>query len=156
MKVKVPDSCIAVLGLDHGVLARDGKFASKVLELTKGEGVDLVLELVGGAYVAEDLACVAPLGRLVLVGLLGGRKTDLDLGLVLQKRLELRGTMLRSRPLEQKIAAMQSFARHVVPLLASGQLRAIVDRVMPLGDASAAHAYVESHQSFGKVVLDCG
>lgn len=137
-------------GLDLGVVPEDGRFAKEV------GSPDVILELVGGAYLAEDLACIAPRGRIVLVGLMAGARAEVDLGLVLRKRVSLTGTVLRSRPLEEKIAAMQAFARHVVPLLVRGAIAPVVDRVMPLEEAAAAHAYVASNESFGKVVLAVG
>jgi putative PIG3 family NAD(P)H quinone oxidoreductase len=144
------------LGLTHGAVVGDaGEFSPHVLRMVSG-GVDVVLELVGGRYVAEDLRCMAPRGRLVLVGLLAGAQVDLDLGAVLRKRLELRGTVLRARPLEERIATMQTFARHVVPLVASGALRPIVDRTFSLADARGAHAYMAGNEGFGKVILDIG
>jgi putative PIG3 family NAD(P)H quinone oxidoreductase len=144
------------LGLAQGILAQEGTFAREVLEATNGGGVDVILELVGANYLAEDLACIAPRGRLVVVGLVGGAKAQVDLGVVLSKRLELRGTTLRARPLEEKIAAAQSFARHVVPLLELGVVAPVVDRVLPLASAVEAHRYVSANEGFGKVVLDCG
>ncbi len=137
------------LGLDQGVLARGPKFAEEVGE------VDLVLDLVGGAYVAESLRCLAPRGRHVLVGLTGGRTTELDLGLLLRHRLRLFGTVLRARPLEEKITAMQRFAKHVLPLVARGLVRPVVEQVLPLAQASEAHRLMEADQSFGKLVLSC-
>ena len=119
-----------------------------------GRGVDVVLELVGGAYVAEAFACVAPRGRLVLVGLLAGTRADLDLGAVLRKRLEIRGTVLRARPLEEKIDAANLLARHLAPLFATRALEPIVDRVLPLAQAAAAHGYMATNDGFGKVVLE--
>jgi NADPH:quinone reductase len=143
------------LGMRHGlVVGKDGKFADAARKLTGGVGVDVVLELVGGGYVEESIAAMAPRARLVLVGLLGGVRADLDLGAVLRKRLAIRGTMLRARPLEEKILAALTFERHLVPLFASGALKAIVDKTFPLADAAAAHAYVASNDGFGKVVLE--
>jgi NADPH:quinone reductase-like Zn-dependent oxidoreductase len=139
------------LGMDHGVVAEGGKFADAVRKI--GE-VQVVLELVGGGYCAEDLACMAPQGRMVIVGLLAGVRADLDLGAILRKRLSVRGTVLRSRPLEEKIAAMQAFARHVVPLLERGEVSPVVDRVLPLAQAGEAHTWVASNAGFGKVVLE--
>jgi NADPH:quinone reductase-like Zn-dependent oxidoreductase len=92
----------------------------------------------------------------MLVGLLAGARTEVDLGLVLRRRLRITGTVLRARPLEEKIAAVQTFARHVVPLLARAVLRPVVDRVFSLAAAGEAHAYVASNQGFGKVVLETG
>jgi putative PIG3 family NAD(P)H quinone oxidoreductase len=142
------------LGMSHGlVVSKDGKFAEEVRAVTDGRGVHVALELVGGAYLAEDVMCLVPQGRLVLVGLLAGTRVDLDLAAVLRKRLRLFGTVLRARPLEEKIQAAMVFERHVVPLVAKGVLRAVVDRVFPLGDAGASHAYVATNDGFGKVVL---
>jgi NADPH:quinone reductase len=145
------------LGMAHGVLVDKGDkpaFAGAVKAAIGGRGVDVVVELVGGAYVPEDVACVAPRGRIVVVGLLAGARAELDLRPLLSKRIELRGTVLRARPLDEKIAATRLFARHLVPLFARGELRAVVDRVFPLADAAAAHAYVASNDGFGKVVLE--
>ena len=141
------------LGLEVGVVAAEATFADRVLEAVPG-GVDVVLDLVGGAYVAESLKCLASRGRLVAVGLMAGRRAELDLGLLLHKRATLVGTVLRARPLEEKIAVTQAFARHVVPLLARGTLRAVVDRVMRLDQAAEAHTRVASNEGFGKVVLE--
>jgi NADPH:quinone reductase len=142
----------AELGMAHGIVAESGKFARAVREATGGRGVDVVLELVGGPYVAEDIACVARGGRIILVGLMAGARGELDFGPILQKRVRLQGTVLRARPLEEKIVAGQLLAR-LGPLFASGALRPVVDRVFPLAEAAAAHVYVGSNEGFGKVVL---
>jgi putative PIG3 family NAD(P)H quinone oxidoreductase len=142
------------LGLDEGILAENGKFAAAVLTATDKRGADAILELVGGAYLAEDLACVATRGRIVLVGLMAGVRAELDQALLLRKRAQIIGTVLRARPLEEKIAAMQEFARHVVPLFQRGALKPVVDRVLPLAQAAEAHEYVASNAGFGKVVLE--
>lgn len=135
------------LGLDLGIVPAEGRFADRA------PPAHVILELVGGAYLNEDLRCLEPLGRIALVGLLAGRKTDLDLGLVLTKRARIFGTMLRARPLEEKIAAVRAFETQVVPLLARGAVRPIVDRVLPLADASRAHEHMASNEGFGKIVL---
>jgi NADPH:quinone reductase-like Zn-dependent oxidoreductase len=126
------------LGLDDGVVPKDGRFADAVMKLTGGAGVDVVLELVGGAYVAEDLGCIALKARILLVGMIAGPRVDFDLGTLMRRRAQLRGTMLRARPLEEKIAAM----------------RAVVDRVLPLAQAAEAHAAMASNEGFGKMVLE--
>lgn len=141
------------LGLDAGVLASGGRFADEVLKATGGAGVDAVLELVGGAYVNEDLRACAMRGRIALVGLTAGATAELDLRELLRKRVELFGTVLRSRPLEEKIAAAQVLERHISPWLARRAVRPIVDRVFPLEDAAAAQLYIASNASFGKVLL---
>jgi len=144
------------LGLTRGdgIVPDDGAFAKQVLERTGGAGADVIIELVGGAYVAEDVACIAEKGRIVLGGLTAGASAELDLRTLLRKRATLRGTVLRARPLEEKIAAMRVFAKHVVPFFASGALKAVVDRVFPLAEAAAAHTHVAGNESFGKVVLE--
>jgi NADPH2:quinone reductase len=140
------------LGMEHGIVVERGTFADATRALAPA-GVDVVLELVGGNYVAEDLRCIATLGRIVLVGLMAGTKGDLDLGLVLRKRARIFGTVLRARPLEEKIAAMRAFETQVVPLLARGACKPIVDCVMPLADAGKAHERMQSNAGFGKIVL---
>ncbi len=140
------------LGLDVGVVAEKGAFRDGVLAAAPG-GVDVVLELVGGAYVNEDLGCIAPKGRIVVVGLMAGVQTELDLRALLFKRAELHGTVLRARPLEEKIAAAKVFERHVVPLVKSGALKPVVDHVLPLEEAAKAHEIVGKNETFGKVVL---
>jgi NADPH2:quinone reductase len=141
------------LGLHHGLVVKDAGFAKGVQALTAGNGVDVVLELVGGAYVAEDLRCIALKARVMVVGMLGGSSTDLDLGALMRKRASITGTMLRSRPLEERALAMRAFAKHVVPLLESKALKPVVDRVFPLAKAGDAHAYVATNEGFGKVIL---
>ena len=140
------------LGMTTGVLAADGKFADAVI--AAGEAA-VVLELVGGAYLAEDLRCTGTLGRIVLIGLMAGMRHELDLALILRKRLRILGTMLRARPLEEKIAAVRAFEAQVVPLFARGLIKPIVDTVMPLADAAKAHARMASNEGFGKIVLRC-
>jgi NADPH:quinone reductase len=142
-------------GLAHGIVAEGGKFAAEVKKRT-GVGADVVVELVGGAYIGEDLACIAPLGRIVVVGMLAGNRADLDLGVLMHRRAEIRGTVLRARPLEEKILATRALQRQLVPLFESGALRPIVDRVLPLARAGEAHAVMQSNEIFGKVVLDAG
>ena len=145
---------LRALGLDHAItIEREGRFAAAVMQSTGGAGADVVLELVGGAHLSEDLACVAPRARIMLVGMMAGTSAELDLRAILGRRIQITGTMLRSRPLEEKIAAVQQLARHLMPLFERGTLRAIVDRVLPLAQAGEAHAYLASNESFGKVVL---
>ncbi len=114
------------------------------------------LELVGGAYVDEDLRCIQTRGRIVLVGLaLAGARGEVDLRRLMSTRARIFGTMLRSRPLEEKIAAMRAFEAQVVPLFARGKLAAVIDTVMDLDAAGAAHARMASNDGSGKIVLRC-
>jgi NADPH:quinone reductase-like Zn-dependent oxidoreductase len=141
------------LGMQDGLVVEKGVFAREVLARTGGRGVDVVLELVGGAYVAEDLACLAPRGRIVVVGLMAGARVEVDLAVLMQKRAEIRGTVLRARPLEEKILAARALERHLVPLFEAGALRPVIDRVLPLAQAAKAHEAMQSNETFGKIVL---
>jgi len=116
-------------------------------------GADVVLELVGGDYVAESVSALADRGRLVLVGLLAGASTTLNLGIVLRKRLRIMGTVLRARPIEEKIAAGRVLAKNLSPLVASRKLVPVIDRTFTLAEATQAMDHVGSNQSFGKVIL---
>ena len=141
-------------GLDEGILtAGDAGFAEEFKAKTPG-GADVILDLVGGTYLAQNLECLAMKGRLLLVGLVAGRRSEIDLGLVLSRRLKIIGTVLRSRPVDEKAAATERFARDVVPLLESKSVAPVVDRVFSFKDVSASHEYLESNESFGKVVLE--
>lgn len=142
------------LGLDQSVVVQDAAFADEVRAKTGPRGVDVIVELVGGAYVADDLVCLAPQGRVVVVGLLHGVRTEIDLGALMQKRARIYGTMLRTRPLEEKIAVTRVLERHLAPLFASGRLKPVIDRVLPLVDAASAHRSLERGECFGKIVLE--
>ncbi len=143
------------LGLAGGFVVDDiGALAQRVTERTNGAGVEIVLDLVGGEYLAASIAAAAPKARIILIGTMGGRDASLPLGVILGKRLTLRGTVLRARPLEEKIIATRAFAAQVVPLLASGAVRPVVDRVFPLDQIGDAHRYLESNATFGKVVIE--
>ncbi len=145
------------LGMNEGVVPGKGsdgsEFAARVRALAGPRGVDLVLELVGGTYVPESLASLSEKGRLVLVGLLAGTRAEIDLAVVLRRRLRVFGTMLRSRPLEEKILAAQVLDRRLAPLFASGALKPVIDRVLPLEKAAEAHASMAENEGFGKLVL---
>lgn len=115
---------------------------------------DVILDLVGGPYVAASIGVAAPRARIILVGTMAGREGTLPLGTLLHKRLTVRGTVLRARPLEEKIAATVAFEEQVVPLLAAGVVRPVVERCYPLAAAGEAHALLEGNATFGKVVLE--
>ena len=137
------------LGLDVGILA-DADMADHIGE------IDVVIDLVGGAYVTTDVAVCRTKGRIVVVGLLAGSEVQLDLGSLLRKRISLRGTVLRTRPDHEKAAAMHAFAREVVPLFERGVLRPIVERILPVESAADAYELVRSNETFGKVILTPG
>lgn len=143
------------LGMDHGVLIGkdEPRFAEEVRKLTSGEGVPIVLDFVGAAYAAENVASLATGGRVVVIGTMGGPRAQLDLGALMRKRGEVVGTVLRPRPLEEKIRATRLFARDALPLLGAGRVVPIVDAVLPIERAREAHERMERNDSFGKLVL---
>jgi NADPH:quinone reductase-like Zn-dependent oxidoreductase len=143
----------AELGLDHPIDTSRDDWIAQVEERAGRNGIHAVVDLVGGDYFTASLALLAPRGRLVIVGLTAGRRAALDLGLVLGKRLHIVGTMLRGRPLEEKIALAREFSERVVPLFESGRLRPVVDRVLPFDSIRQAHEALERGETFGKVVV---
>jgi putative PIG3 family NAD(P)H quinone oxidoreductase len=145
-------------GLEDGVTvsADPAEIVDPARAWTAGRGVDVVLDLVGGAYVKASVDALGLGGRLMLVGTVAGGRAELELGKALSKRLRIVGTVLRARPLEEKIAATRRFAAEVVPMLASGRLRPTVDSELALDDIRAAHERLASNDTFGKVVLRIG
>jgi NADPH2:quinone reductase len=143
------------LGLDHGLLVgkEEPRFAEEVRKLTAKRGAAVVLDFVGGPYMAENLACLAPGGRIVVIGTMGGGKPVVDLGLLMRSRGSITGTVLRPRPLEEKVAATTAFGRDVLPLIAAGKVKPVVDCVLPAARAREAHERMEQNDSFGKIVL---
>jgi len=139
------------LGLDGALPLPD--FVAALQEATQGAGANVVLDFVGGPYLAQNLAALALRGRLVQVGALGGSRAEIDLSVVMGKRLKLVGTVLRARPLEEKAMVTRRFAEQVIPLLERGVVRPVVDRVFSFAQAAQAHEYLESDASFGKVLL---
>lgn len=142
-------------GLDEGVaVGSDPRvLAEAVREWTKGAGVNVVLDLVGASYLEANLDALARRGRMLLVGTLGGSVASLDFGKMMGKRLQLTGTHLRARSTEEKASAVRRFSAHVVPLLARGSLRPVIDDTFALSEARAAYEHLGSNQTFGKVIL---
>ncbi len=147
----------AALGMDHGILAprelEPLAFAATILE--HGGAPDVVIDLVGGPYVTAEVSAVAPGGRIVIVGTLAGGMPPLPLLGLMQKRAELHGTVLRPRSVADKAAATEAFAAEVVPLLADGRVRPIVDRVLPLEHVTDGYDELAADTTFGKILLDC-
>lgn len=141
-------------GLTESVVATDPmSFVQAVKRWTKDSGVEIVLDLVGAAYLKGNLEALATRGRLIFVGTTSGSKAEMDYSIVMSKRLRIMGTALRTRSLEEKATATRLFTQHVVPLLASGAVRPVIDQVFQMEDVRAAHQRIESNESFGKVVL---
>ncbi|HVE79305.1 MAG TPA: NAD(P)H-quinone oxidoreductase [Gemmatimonadaceae bacterium] len=145
-------------GLAAGLALPSGveSLAGAVAEWTGGAGVDVVLDLAGGRYVGASVDVLAPRGRLMLVGAVAGGRAEIDVRRVLSRRLTLRGTVLRSRSLPEKVAATRAFAADVLPLIAAGRCAPVIDSVFPLEEVRTAHRRLEDNASFGKVVLRVG
>jgi len=142
------------LGLDVPLLTVEPIFADAVMDDTDRAGANIILDLVGGPYFSESLNALAVKGRMILVGLTAGRSANFELGKALFKRATIIGTVLRGRSTEEKAAAVQKFVDEVIPLLASGAVEPNVDRVFPAAEVAEAHRYLESNESFGKVILE--
>ena len=142
-------------GLTESVVASGDpmEFVTAVKRWTMDAGVDVVLDLVGAAYLKANLLALATKGRLIFVGTTSGSRAEIDYSMAMSKRLRIIGTALRTRSLEEKATATRLFAQQVVPLLASGAVRPVIDKVFQMEDVRAAHQRIESNESFGKVVL---
>jgi NADPH2:quinone reductase len=142
-------------GLTDSVAVGDDpeSFVEAVKRWTSGAGVEVILDLVGAAYLKANLAAIGSRGRLIFVGTTSGAKAEIDYSVLMSKRLRIMGTALRIRSVEEKATATRLFAQQVVPLLATGALRPVIDQVFPLAEVRAAHQRIESNESFGKVVL---
>jgi len=149
------DKCAACLqlGADHAINYRTQDFVEEVARLTDKKGVDVILDMVAGAYVAREIECLAEDGRLVIIAVQGGVKAEINAGLVLRRRLTVTGSTLRPRPVAFKAAIATSLRKNVWPLLANGSIKPVVYQVFKAGDAAAAHTLMESNQHIGKLVL---
>ncbi len=142
------------LPLDLGIDYRTESFREAVAEATDGRGVDVILDTVGAPYWDDNVASLAPLGRLVLLGLLGGARTEVDLGRLMRGRLTVVGTVLRARSVAEKAAVTERLRARFLPLLEAGRLRPVLDRTFPLEAAAEAHRYMAESRNLGRVVLE--
>ena len=141
------------LGAERGINYRSEDFVEVVKSLTGGKGVDVVLDMVAGDYVAREIDCLADDGRIALIALLGGAKANVDLGQVLRRRLSISGSTLRPRPVAFKGAIAQKLREQVWPLFAAGKIKPVIYKTFPLAQATEAHALMESSTHVGKIVL---
>lgn len=141
------------LGAVVAINYNDGDFAPRVREATDGRGVDVVLDSIGGKYFAANLDCLAIDGRLVIIGLIGGAKADINLALLLMRRQRVIGSTLRTRAVADKAEIVARFLDRFAAALAAGRIKPVIDRVLPLAQAADAHRIVQSSVHFGKVVL---
>lgn len=141
------------LGADLVIDYKHEQFEPRIKEFTKGGGVDIILDFVGGPYLLPNLNVLNLYGRLILIGQLGGGKAEIDLGLVMRKRLRVTGTTLRARPLADKVELTQRFLEFALDKFETGQLKPLVDRTFDLAAAADAHRYMAENRNFGKIVL---
>lgn len=141
------------LGADHAINYRTADFVAEVKRLTSGQGANVVLDMVAGDYVAREISCLADDGRIVIIAVQGGIKSEFNAGEVLRRRLLITGSTLRPRPVAFKAAIAQSLRERVWPLIAAGQVKPVIERVFDAADAAAAHALMESSQHVGKIAL---
>jgi putative PIG3 family NAD(P)H quinone oxidoreductase len=141
------------LGAERGINYKTGDFVASIKDLTGGRGVDLILDIVGGDYIARDLAALAVEGRLVVIGFMGGDTATLDFRRILGRRLTITGSTLRPRSAAEKGEIAAALRKEVWPLLEKGVIRPVVYRTFPLEDAAAAHRLMESSEHVGKIVL---
>ena len=150
------DKCTACLaiGADHAINYRTQDFAAEVRKLTGNRGVNVVLDMVAGDYVARELECMAEDGRLAIIAVQGGTKSHIDAGLVLRKRLAITGSTLRPRTVAYKTQIAKALLAQVWPWLESGRVKPVIHEVFAADDAAHAHALMESSTHVGKIVLN--
>lgn len=146
------EACLK-LGADHAINYQQHDFVAEVMRLTGGRGVDVVLDMVAGPYVARELNCLADDGRVVIIAVQGGVKAEFNAAQVLMRRLSISGSTLRARSVEFKAGIARALRQRVWPLLEQGRIRPVIDRVFAAHEAAQAHAYMESGQHVGKIVL---
>ena len=141
------------LGAFAGINYKNEDFASRVMDITHKEGVDIVLDWIGSPYLLKHLEILKTRGRLVIIGLMGGNSGEINLVPLLSKRLKIIGSVLRSQSKEEKAEITRGFTETVLPLLKSGRVKPIIDKIFPISEVEDAHQYLKQGEHFGKVVL---
>ena len=147
---------ILALGADHAINYKTQDFETEVKRLSEGRGVDVILDMVAGSYVAKEINCLAEEGRLVIIAVQGGVQSDFNAGLLMRKRITITGSTLRQRSIAFKHAIAQQCQRVVWPLLESGRIKLVIHSVFPASEAVLAHRLMESSEHVGKIVLSWG
>jgi len=142
-----------MLGCTEGINYKTHDFAESIKNLTEGKGVNVVQDFIGQPYLEKNCSILKPNGRLLIVGLMGGTKAEIDLGLILRKRLQILGSIMRPLTLKEKISITQRFVDRWLPLLKTGVINPVIDTIMPLEKADEAHRHMESNGNFGKIIL---
>jgi NADPH2:quinone reductase len=145
-------ACLA-LGADHAINYKTADFSAEAKRLAGGKGVNVILDMVAGSYVAREVECLAEDGRLVIIAVQGGVKAEFNAGMVLRKRLTITGSTLRPRPLDFKTAIASALRAKVWPLLESGAIKPVIYKTFAADAAAGAHTLMESNQHVGKIVL---
>ncbi len=145
-------ACLA-LGADHAINYKTHDFQDEIKRLTDGQGVNVILDMVAGSYVAKEIECLAEDGRLVIIAVQGGVKSEINAGLVLRRRLTVTGSTLRPRPIAFKEAIAKACLKNVWPLIERGSIKPVIYSTFAAQDAAKAHALMESNQHVGKIVL---
>jgi NADPH2:quinone reductase len=141
------------LGADHAINYRESDFVDEVKRMTQGEGVDVILDMVAGSYVQRNLECLSQDGRVVTIAVQGGAKAEVDMGMVLRKRLTLTGSTLRARSVAFKTEIARALRSTVWPWIAQGRFKPVIHQTFPVAQAAQAHALMESNRHIGKLVL---
>ena len=141
------------LGLDLGVNYNTQQFPEVIKDATNSRGVDVILDVIGAPYWVDNISSLATKGRMVIVGTMGGATQEVNLGALMQKRLTIKGTVLRSRSMPEKMTLNQQFVKHVLPLLGHGNIKPVVDRIFSIEEVADAHTYMETNANFGKIIL---
>ncbi len=141
------------LGASAGINYKEEDFAARVLDITGGAGVDIIFDWIGASYLPRHFQILKTRGRLVIVGLMGGSSVEINLAPVVAKRLKIIGSVLRSQSGEEKAEIARGFIETVLPLLESGRVKPIIDRIFPISEVEDAHKYLSKGEHFGKIVL---
>lgn len=144
------------LGAEAGINYKTHDFAEEVMRLTDGEGVDVVEDFLAASYLERNLSVLKEAGRLILVGLMGGNVAEINLGLVMTRRIQIKGSVMRSRTLEAKRAITKRFQERWLPVLTAGKIKPVIDSVFPLNQVKEAHQAMDANRNFGKILLSIG